>query len=463
MQMNPLAQKENVRTLAAALGIDESDAAELLNISIAITFDPGNEAASRCADHIRRNLSRTIMDVRMNSTEHTHAFLTEVIIGECNPRFKTAHIFVSFGAEKLFVGSQPVTPTIGRVHPIGLVLASCYAVGFALKRATGNLLPFPSPEILSLDLEQILGDDLWLLYQPALFDEAYLAGAGAIGNGFIYALSSFEAQGKLHIVDDDLITGGNLQRCLLFEAQHIGRPKAEQLSAAANLLLPKVAATPHIMRLQSVPARGAGPWLKRLVVGVDSPRARRSLQTEIPREVFDASTTGISEVVMHFHRQPTAGACMSCIYHHSPQENAHEEHVASTLGVSVADVMQARVSKNAAERICGRYPQLDSAAVTGIAYDTLFKQLCSTAQLKKAEDRQVLTPFAFVSTLAGAWLAIEFVRRIGRGHGGLYNEWRISPWSNPIIRRQRHLARKSDCEFCSNPVNVSVTKKFWKD
>lgn len=60
------------------------------------------------------------------------------------------------------------------------------------------------------------------------------------------------------------------------------------------------------MRLQDVPAKqGGGAWLKRLIVGVDSPRARRNLQTEVPGEVYDASTTGISEVVVHF--SPTAG------------------------------------------------------------------------------------------------------------------------------------------------------------
>lgn len=458
--MNPLAQRENARTLAAALGIGEQDATELLNVSVAITFDPTDKASAECANHIQRILCRTITSVVLNPTGDSQAFVTELVIGEPAPRFKIPHVFVGIGNEKVLISSQPIVLSKGQIHPVALLLGACYAVGAALKLATNNLLPFPSPEILSVDLSEILGDDLRLLYHPVAFEEAYLAGAGAIGNGFVYALSCFDAAGQLHVADDDSITGGNLQRCLFFEPEHVGTPKAEQLCTASKRFLPKVTATPHAMRLQNVPARFAGPWLKRLIVGVDSPRARRNLQTEIPQEVFDASTTGIAEIVLHFHRQPTNDACMSCVYHQSPQENAHERHVAEALGVSIADVMETRISTAAAERIAQRYPQLDRSTIVGIAYDTLFKQLCSTAQLNNAEDRQVLTPFAFVSILAGAWLAIEFVRRVQRGHSGLFNEWRLSPWSNPIMRRRRVLPRRLDCEFCGEPVLLSLAEQM---
>ena len=136
---------------------------------------------------------------------------------------------------------------------------------------------------------------------------------------------------------------------------------------------------------------------------------------------------------------------MSCVYHQSPQEDAHERHVAATLGVSVAEVMETRISPTAARRICQRHREFTPLMLIGLAYDTLFKQLCSTAQLTNAEDRQVFTPFAFVSVLAGTLLAIEFVRRVQRGHLGLFNEWRISPWSNPVMRRRRILEKKPDC------------------
>ena len=458
--MNPVAQRENARTLAAALGIAETDATELLNVSVAITFSLNDTLSAECANHIQRLLSRTIKGVALNPSDKSQRFAAEVVIGESAPRFKGRQVFVSIGTEKILISSHPISISHGNIHPIGLLLGACYAVGAALRAALNNLLPFPSPEVLRVDLAEIFGEDLSLLYGPVFFDQAYLAGAGAIGNGFVCGLGAFDVAGQLHVTDDDTVTDGNLQRCVLFEAEHIGTPKANQLCKAVQLLLPKVATIPHTVRLQDVPTRFAGPWLKRLIVGVDSPRARRSLQTEIPQEVFDASTTGISEIVLHFHRQPTNGACMSCIYHQSPQEDAHERHVADALGVSVADVMETRISAATAERIWQRYPQLKPSALVGIAYDTLFKQLCSTAQLTSAEDRQVLTPFAFISAFAGALLAIEFVRRVHRGHDGLFNEWRVSPWSNPVMRRQRFLQKRADCQFCGDRLLASLAKQM---
>jgi hypothetical protein len=461
--MNPLAQKENARTLAAVLGLGETDAAKLLDVSIAITFDPTNKIAAQCAHHVQRILCRTVTNVAPNSKDESRRFAAELVIGERAARFNVPHVFVNMGAEKLLISSQPIVIVRGDIHPIGLLLGACYAVGAALKAATNNLLQLPSPEILRVDLTEILGDDLPFLYGSVSFDEAYLAGAGAIGNGLVYALSCFEVSGKLHVADDDSVSGGNLQRCLFFEPEDIGMPKADQLCAASQVLVPNVMMIPHPVRLQDVPGRYSGPWLKRLIVGVDSPRARRNLQTEVPQEVFDASTTGISEIVLHFHRQPTNGACMSCIYSQSPQEHAHERHVATTLGVSLEDVMETRVSAAAAQRICQRYSQLTASGIIGIAYDTLFKQLCSAAQLKNAEDQQVLTPFAFVSVLAGAYLAIEFVRRVRRGHEQLFNEWRVSPWANPIIRRHRLLPKRAGCEFCGDPLLASLAQQMWEN
>jgi len=78
------------------------------------------------------------------------------------------------------------------------------------------------------------------------------------------------------------------------------------------------------------------------------------------------------------------------------------------------------------------------------------------------EGRQVLTPFAFVSVLAGAMLALEFFRRVQRGgHGDLYNGWRLNPWTNPFARAQRRLERRPDCHFCGEPVLRNLIEEMW--
>lgn len=456
------AKIENARMLAATLGIQEAEANVLLNVAVAITYDPGDDKATRLAFHVERMLSRTIASVVLNPKPQTSNIAAELVIGGASPRLSVRQLFATIGHEKVIIGSTQSPAKTATIHPVGLLLGACYAVGAILKIVFENL-PYPSPEILEINLLDLLKDDLPLLYEPVQLGEAYLAGAGAIGNGFIYGLSQFDACGNLNIVDDDTVSEGNLQRCLFFTKDDVGLPKAKQLSQAARTMLPKMTLTPHETRLQNVAAqKGGGPWLKRLIVGVDSPRARRSLQSEIPGEIYDASTTGISEVVIFFNRQPTDLACMSCLYHESPEEQAHEAHVAKTLGVSIEEVKKSQVSESAALSICNRYQHIKPLEIVGLPYDTLFKQLCSTGQLITPEGRQVLAPFAFVSVLAGTLLTIELVRRLRNTTGSLFNEWRISPWTNPVFRRQRKLEKKADCEFCGNPILSKVARQIWQ-
>jgi hypothetical protein len=153
---------------------------------------------------------------------------------------------------------------------------------------------------------------------------------------------------------------------------------------------------------------------------------------------------------------------MSCIYYEAADELAHEAHVAELLGVDVADVRANFVAPDAARKIAERYSQLEPSAIVGLAYDSLFKQLCGQAALKTTADRQVLAPFGFVSALAGVMLAVEFIRRIRKGETSRpFNYWRLSPWSSPVFKLRVVRPSRPDCEFCSNAVLQTVVRQLW--
>jgi hypothetical protein len=199
--------------------------------------------------------------------------------------------------------------------------------------------------------------------------------------------------------------------------------------------------------------------LQKLIVGVDSRRARRNLQSEIPGEVFDASTTGIDEVVVHHNHQPLNGkACLGCIYYKEDEELAHEKHVAETLGVSVNQVTQLFIDEVASIAIKKKYPFL-TINLVGLPYDMLFKQLCGEGKLITEGDKQVLAPLAFVSSLAGALLALIVAENILKH--GVYNYWRVSPWCTPNYRLKQMTAACMNCEFCNDHLFQKAIARIW--
>ncbi len=295
---------------------------------------------------------------------------------------------------------------------------------------------------------------------PINIGQTYLAGAGAIGNGFLWSARFLDVRGVIVIADDDVVSPGNLNRQIWFTKDDLDKPKANRIATLAQPFFQNLKLVPEKKRLQEL--RKDGPWLKRLIVAVDSRRARREIQNEFPGEVFDASTTDIREVVVHYHKQVTENACLSCIYEPDLEEASREAHIAEHLGVSVEEVRQERISEAAAQKIVTRVPKQDPQAIVGIAYDTLFKQLCGEGELKTLEGRRVIAPFAFVSVLAGALLVLEIVRRLGDSQRHRdFNYWRISPWHSPLSRRQQLRPKQPKCEFCSDHILSKVNASLW--
>jgi len=209
-------------------------------------------------------------------------------------------------------------------------------------------------------------------------------------------------------------------------------------------------------------AKAGGAWLERLFVTVDSRRARRRLQFSLPKEVFDASTTDVSEIGFHFCSKPGEGACLGCIYCFDRIENARELHIAESLGVSLEAVKSQRVSENDARIICESYKTLSPNEIIGLAFDSLFKQLCGQSLLKQGPEKQVLAPFSFVSALAGTFLAFESMKRLLKGEvGETFNFWLISPWASPIVGLRRHVPPSKTCEIHGDEVSRVIYKETW--
>jgi len=458
--LTPEAQRENATALASVLGLSFSEASEALDLQIAITVEPGDATASQLGYEISHLLRRTVRQVTLNApNEHT---ITELVVGAATPTTSAKQLYLSVLPDHARVsqnehGAKTCAPT----PPILVLLIACYASAVTLSRALDHALPFAPPDPFVLDFLQV-GIDWESVMAPVDLEHTYISGAGAIGNGFLWAARHLNFRGQLSIVDDDVVSSGNLNRQIWFRTHDIGFPKVDRIVARAQEHFPQLKLVPNRCRLQDIPDKSDGPWLRRLIVAVDSRRARRELQSELPGEVFDSSTTDIREIVVHHNLQPNALACLSCIYEADDEEITQEQHIAQHLGVSVEDVRTDRISKSAAERIVLMHTKMRADKLIGIAYDTLFKSLCAEGQLQTAEGRRVIAPFAFVSVLAGTLLALEIVRRLGWGrHSQEFNYWRLSAWHPVDHRRRITRSKQADCAFCSDPILKRTNLDLW--
>lgn len=261
------------------------------------------------------------------------------------------------------------------------------------------------------------------------------------------------------------MSDGNLNRNVLHEGPHIGFSKAVVLRDYLTVRHPSLRVESEVCRLEDlVAASGKDFKLHRLISAVDSRRVRRRLQFCCPREIYDASTRGLADIVLHQHQYPTQGACLACIHHETPDEHAHERHIADALGVSIEQIRAGRVSAQAAITIASRIDGLDASALVGQAYDSLFKELCATERLPAGTHglEGTLAPFCFVSVLAGALLAVEFLSGIASDLSkASSNLWSVNPWNAPRSEMRRWREREERCGFCGDPVMLNAMRFIW--
>lgn len=437
--------------LAAWLERDEAELGSQLNQPLALCCASHTPTAEALREHTHALLQRTVEHLHGDGNPSPLTPAVEVLIGDLPPRYPRArHVCVSWTEHEIVVANVAHrSASQADLHPIVVTIAACYIAAAAVNALLNY--PFsPVERTVRIPVGDLLGMDPTWARRTIGLGEAVLAGAGAVGNGFLTGLRCFAVQGQLYVADPKVVKDSILPRCLWFDLGDVDEPKAEVLVRKA---------APAFRDLELIPWRGTvselrvtrpGAKIERLIVGVDSRRARRRLQSELPREVYDASTTGIAEVVLHFNTSQDTTACMACIYKEEHGELQHELHVADALGISVDAVRREFVTHSDAVAIVKRHPDLEVSALIGRAFDSLFRERCATGKLPTGAHRQVLPPLPFVSVLAGVWLALETARRLaGESPTERFNYWRLSPWHspNPALRQIR--PKDPVCECCS--------------
>ena len=445
-------ERENVLALMGLGDLSGEQAKEKLSARVRLTVGAG-QAATALAHDITDLLNRSL-----TITDSLDCDL-EIAIGSSFQSAAMHKMHLALSAEALTITGDGAGGIDDQTPGIFRKIAACYAAGNAIARVVGGdrFQYLPSPFIVTFANLGVSPADL---AKPIQLDDPVLVGAGGVGNGFMWALAELPVSGRLTICDPKNIGGGNLNRCLYFAESEVGQKKAEVLASKTGRLGFEVVPFP-------------GPFddllkqrtrIKRVITTVDSRPARRAIQSGLPIEVLDASTTDLSAVVAHSHRQPTQGACLSCIYSHIPVEDQHQKHVAEGLGLTEAEVKGAFISEDVAEKLKANHPSLAGEDLVGKALDTVYKEQCGNGVLLTPTGKQTVAPLAFISNLAGAFLALELVRfELKKSPIGQSNYMTLDPWMPPHALARRPRARNSDCEFCSKPLTRQVMAAVWPE
>ena len=443
------AAHETARMLASLIGVDEDEATTKLARTILVTTA---EDKAGWAAEIEAMVARTVSTTR----DEMEAVDLELVVGEIEAATQAPRLHAEIGADRLVAGSERLAAPGGVPRALFAAGAAPVVAAMAIRAAIADERLPRTCDPLDLPIKAFGIPDL-PEGETIPLDGKVLVGAGAVAHGFLKALRHLPVTGALDVVDPKDIGAGNLNRCLYLFPGDEGRGKADVLVERAAPDFPGLT----LRALKTEFSAYAGPEpVAGMIVTVDSRAARRKLQKFVPGSVVDASTTDVRFVVIHSNRQPGNGFCMACLYRHTPDEQAREISIAEGLGLDIDTVRTGFVTPQVAARIVERYPQLDPGTLVNKAFDTLFRDLCSQQALSTSEGQQVFTPFAFVSAMAGALLAIELVRQ----HLG-YPEtspWQVDPWRGPFAKTRSLASKRPDCEFCADPGFKAAIDHYWR-
>jgi len=221
------------------------------------------------------------------------------------------------------VGTEGVE---GPANPLAAGAAACFAAAAVFRHIFLQPIAEQAARVSLLDYGTAAGADEAL--PPVDLGRCVLAGAGAVGNSVLWALSRLpDLHGSIHILDPEKLELSNLQRYVLCVDTDVDRPKTE--IAASGLASTALSVTSASSSLESATLDGP---IDALVVTVDNVRGRRVAQAMLPRLAINGwtSETGLGA---SWHDFRSSQACLACLYHPAGPTPSQTDLVASALGL----------------------------------------------------------------------------------------------------------------------------------
>jgi hypothetical protein len=355
--------------------------------------------------------------------EITNGATIGISIGIEPPIFPTTYFAGSCGWDAL-LSTKSSLRTGSSHNPLGASAAACLAAA-----NTFNRVLMPDWELRSMgelvfstfSREKANTPDDVPNAEWRLDGDAVLVGAGAIGNGAIWALAMSPLQGTVHIIDPETLELSNLQRYVLATRVDEGRPKVD---LAESYFHGPLKPLPHQGNWAQFVEEEGYEW-PNAIVALDTASDRRAVQASLPRWVANSWTQPGDLGVSVHNRFDGPGACLSCLYLPTKQLPNQDELIAQSLGIPglVREVrtllhIGEGVSRQLIEAIALglNRPIQDVLPFEGRPIRELYVEgVCGGALISLgsigASTQELHVPLAHQSALAGVLLAAALVRR----------------------------------------------------
>jgi hypothetical protein len=260
---------------------------------------------------------------------------------------------------------------------------------------------------------------------PVRLDDVHLVGAGAIGNGVLWAFSRMDLEGNLHVVDPETVTDSNLQRYVMLTAGDRTKEKAQLAKIWLDSLAPGLKVEPHVATWSEHVATLPDYKVQTVLSAVDSASARIEIQASLPRYILNGWTQR-GEAGVSRHHFMNGLACLACLYLPTGQAPSDDLIISRALRLGEDEPMVREVRRRLVLRVPTErafLEQIANAAGLGIQKllsfenrllrDLYVEAVCGGAVMEfhdAALQVKAEVPMGFQSALSGILLAAELAR-----------------------------------------------------
>jgi hypothetical protein len=318
----------------------EGEAAVDLTIRLLARFYPKigiiplDAAAQAIAPKFNR-LARAI-NPKIAIVERPFGYKDIIVIGKKSPPAKREIRPIYIGSDGWIARLSrqiPVGSNSSSGNPFGAGIAACLAAANVFRHVFTNASLDDAINVSTLDLDPQATKPLNPDFGDINLGQVFLVGAGAIGNGFLWALSrSTKLKCRLTIIDHENIDLFNIQRYVLTERKDKGASKTKK---AIDFLAhhPGIQTSPIPQKWEDfVSSRPEDQWFfEKVVSALDTPGDRINLQASLPKFVVNA-WTGAGDAGASYHDFKNH-ACMACLYMPTEMVPNEDELIAQALGL----------------------------------------------------------------------------------------------------------------------------------